>query len=227
MAFWRISLEMPSAPLVDAGVLPRAFFRHNASIEILRVYAFQPREQMFLARVTRTGAPWTEDEIARRRGSLRRRYGLRDFEVVEVGPEGRTYVALLRQQTPGILERLLDQYGTRVLPTPPMVVGRDRAVLTFLADEEAERGILTLLRNLHVAFELKSRRRVRRGVSEGERTLTARQREVLSLAWNLGYFDIPARVGLDKLSSLTGMSRNTLSQHLRRGLRRILQERLE
>lgn len=226
MAFWRISVEMPSGPLVDAGVLPRAFFRHNASIDILKVYAFQPREQMFLARITRTGPPWSEEDIARRRESLRRRYGLRDFEIVEVGPDGRTYVALLRQQTPGILEDLLDEFGAGVTPIPPMIVARDRAVLTFLADEEAERAILGLLATLGISFELKSRSRVRRDASERAGDLTGRQREVLSLAWNLGYFDIPARVGLDKLATLTGMSRNTVSQHLRRGLRRILRERI-
>ncbi len=227
MAFWRISLEMPSAPLVDAGVLPRAFFRHNASVEILRVYAFQPREQMLLARITRTGPPRTETEIGRQRESLRRRYGLRDFEIVEVGPEGRTYVALLRQRTPGALGDLVEEFGARVTPTPPMIVGPDRAILTFLADEEAERAILSLLRDLRIRFVLKSRRRVRRGTPEAGDGLTARQREILSLAWNLGYFDIPARVGLDKLASLTGMSRNTVSQHLRRGLRRVLRERLD
>lgn len=216
---------MPSVPLVEAGLLPRAFFRHNASIEILRVYAFQPREQMFLVRITRSGAPWSAGEIAKRRDALRRRYHLRDFEIVEMGPEGRTYVALLRQQTPGILEELLDEFGAGLIPTPPTRIHRDRAVLTFLADEDAERAILGLLATLRIPFELKSRTRGQRtALAAGE--LTARQGEVLSLAWNLGYFDIPARVGLGKIASLTGMSRNTVSQHLRRGLRRILRERL-
>ncbi len=225
MAFWRISLELASAPLVDAGLLPRLFFRHNTSIEILRVYAFQPREQMFLARITRSGPPWTEAEIGRRRDSLRRRYHLRDFEILEVGPQGRTYVALLRQETPGILEDLLAELGASVTPIPPTVVGKERAVLTFVADEEAEKTILGLLATLGVPFELKSRQRVRASAASDPGDLTARQREVLSLAWNLGYFDVPARVGLGKIASLSGMSRNTVSQHLRRGLRRVLRER--
>ncbi|HYM40616.1 MAG TPA: helix-turn-helix domain-containing protein [Thermoplasmata archaeon] len=226
MAFWRISVDVPSEPLIRAGLLPAAFFRHNTSIEILRVYAFQPREQMFLVRVTRAARPWTEAQIARQREALRRRYRLRDFEVVEVGPDGRTYVALLRQATPGILEDLLEELGAGITPIPPTVVGRERAVLTFVTDEEAEKAILGLLATLRVPFELRSRSRVRRSAAETGGDLTARQREVLSLAWNLGYFDIPARVGLDKIASLTGMSRNTVSQHLRRGLRRILRERL-
>ncbi len=226
MAFWRVSIDLPTRPLLDAGLLPPAFFRHNESIEILRVYAFQPREQMVLARISRVGRPWTEGEIAHQRTELQRRYRLRDFEIVDVGPEGRTYTTLLRQKTPGILEDLVEELGARVTPTPPTVIGKDRAVLTFIADEEALRSILGLLESLRVPFRLKSRQPARPTESGGAEVLTARQREVLSLAWNLGYFEVPARVGLAKVAALTGMSRNAVSQHLRRGIRRILRERL-
>ncbi len=217
---------MPSRPLVDAGLLPRAFFRHNDSIEILRVYAFQPRERMLLARITRSGPPWSADELARRRESLRRRYRLRDFEVVDAAADGHTYVALLRQEKPGILEELLEELGAGVTPTTPTLVGRERATLTFLADEPAEARILGLLRSLHIRFELRSRRRVSAATFRAAGGLTSRQRELLSLAWELGYFDVPARVGLAKLSELAGISRNAVSQHLRRGLRNLLRASL-
>ncbi len=222
MALWRISIDLPSRPLIDAGLLPRSFFRHNESIEILRVYAFQPRERMLLARIARSGPAWSRDEILRQRSVLRRRYGLRDFEIAEVSPDGRTYVALLRQANPGILEELLEELGAGVTPLPPTVIGRERATLTFLADEEAQRRILSLLGSLDVRYELRSRRRVSGGLAAPEDRLTARQRELLSLAWNLGYFEIPARVGLEKLARLSGLSRNAVSQHLRRGVRNLL-----
>lgn len=223
MALSRISLDLPSRPLVEAGLLPRAFFRHNESVEILRVYAFAPRERMLLARVTRSGPPRSRDEIARQRDALRRRYRLRDFELVEVGADGRTYTALLRQMNPGILEDLLEELGTGVAPTTPTVIGRDRTTLSFLADAAAEKRVFQLLANLGIRFQLKSRAAFRGTAAEGSE-LTARQREVLSLAWNLGYFDIPARADLRKIAELTGLSRNTVSQHIRRALRHILKE---
>lgn len=225
MALWRISLELPSRPLVDAGLLPRAFFRHNESIEILRVYAFQPRERMLLARVTRTGRAWSQEEIARQRTALRRRYHLRDFEILDATPDGRTYVALLRQKNPGILEDLLEEVGAGVTPTPPTVVDRERATLTFLADEDAEKRIMGLLRSLEIPYTLKSRRRIQGGLV-GTDELTARQNELLSLAWNLGYFDLPARVGLQTIARLSGLSRNAVSQHLRRAIRNLLRARM-
>lgn len=223
MSLSRISLDLPSRPLVEAGLLPRAFFRHNESVEILRVYAFAPRERMLLVRVTRSGPSRSRDEIARQRDALRRRYRLRDFELVEVGADGRTYTALLRQMNPGILEDLVEELGTGVTPTTPTVIGRDRATLSFLADAAAEKRVFQLLANLGIRFQLKSRAAFRGTTGEG-RELTSRQREVLSLAWNLGYFDLPTRVDLHKIAELTGLSRNTVSQHIRRALRHILKE---
>ncbi len=223
MAFWRISLRVPTRPLLDAGLLPAGFFRHNESVEILRVYAFQPKERMLLARIVRSGPAWTREAIARRRDSLRRRYRLRDFEIVDVGADGRTYVALVRQENPGILEDLLEELGAGVTPTLPTVVGRDQTTLTFVADDRSETKILGMLDNLGIRWTLLSRRAIR-APSADAGLLTARQREVLSLAWNLGYFDVPARADLARLAHLTGLSRNTVSQHLRRAMRRVLME---
>ncbi len=224
MAFWRISLEIPSKPLMDAGLLPAGFFRHNESIEILRVYAFQPKERMLLARIVRSGPAMSVAQIARARESLRRRYRLRDFEIVSVGAAGRTYVALLRQENPGILEELLEELGAGVTPTPPTLLRKDTATLSFVADDRAEKRILSLLDGMGVRWTLRARRAIRTPKAPEDALLTARQREILSLAWNLGYFDIPARADLARLAALTGLSRNAISQHLRRGMRRILRE---
>ncbi len=224
MAYWRISLEVPTEPLMQAGLLPAGFFRHNESVEILRVYAFQPKERMLLARIVRTGPPWSKEAIEGQRDALKRRYRLRDFEILDVGEDGRSYVALLRQRNPGILEELLDELGAGVTPTPPTILRRQAATLSFVADDRAEKRVVSLLDGLGIRWTLKARRSVRPPRSAGESLLTARQQELLSLAWNVGYFDIPARADLARLAALTGLSRNTVSQHLRRGMRRILRD---
>ncbi len=224
MAYWRISLEVPTGPLMRAGLLPAGFFRHNESIEILRVYAFQPKERMLLARIVRTGPPWSKEAIEGQRDALKRRYRLRDFEILDVGEDGRSYVALLRQQNPGILEELLDELGAGVTPTPPTILREQAATLSFVADGRAEKRVVSLLDGLGIRWTLKARHGVRPPRSAGESLLTARQQELLSLAWNVGYFDIPARADLARLAALTGLSRNTVSQHLRRGMRRILRD---
>src|SRR6266581_3772019 len=226
MALRRVTIELPSDVLVQQGVVPRVFFDHNESVEILRVYAFQPRERLLLVRVLRSGPRRTADELLAARDRLRRRYHLRDFEILRVEDGGRTYVALLRQRNPGALEAILEDLGARVTPTTPTVIRKDSSTLSFLADDGAARQVFTLLDGLGVGWRLRGRRAIRHPVAHADEGLTGRQREILSLAWTLGYFDIPAKVGLEKLAELTGLSRNTVSQHLRRGLRRILRESL-
>lgn len=223
MPMRRVTVELPSVPLFEAGFVPRSFFAHNESIEVLHVYAFQPRERVILVRIVRSGPPLSEAEIHRRRESFRRRYHLRDFEILHVGVDGRTFVALLRQENPGILEQILEDLGAGVTPTTPTVLRKDTTTLSFIADDTTEKEVFTLLGGLGVRWRLKSRQGIRLGREAGA-DLTPRQRELLSLAWNLGYFDIPARADLQKIADLTGLSRNTVSQHLRRGMRRILRD---
>jgi HTH DNA binding domain len=221
MPFRRITVQLPSEPLVRAGLVPDAFFRHNESIEILHVYAFGPKERVLLVRVVRFGPAWSLAEIRRQRESLRRRYRLKDFDVLAVEARGRAYVALVRQANPGPLEEVLDALGAGVTPTTPTVIRKDETILTFLADGKAEPQVFRLLNGLGVPWKLLRRSPVRR---TGGDDLTSRQREVLSLAWNVGYFDIPARAGLDRVARIAGLSRNTVSQHVRRALRRILRD---
>ena len=222
MAFRRLTVQLPSEPLIRVGLIPVAFFRHNESIEILHVYSFGPRERVLLVRVVRAGRPWDFEEIKARRESLRRRYRLKDFDVLEVEAQGRAYVALIRQQNPAPIEEILEVLGAGATLTTPTVIRHDVSVLSFLADPATESQVFGLLERLGVRWKLLRRSNVRSPAIAGG--LTARQREILSLAWNLGYFEIPARSGLDRIAVLAGLSRNTVSQHLRRGMRRILRD---
>ncbi len=224
MPLRRVTVELPSKPLFDLGLVPKSFFAHNESIEVLHVYAFQPRDRVLLVRVERPGRPLTPGAILRRREALRRRYRLRDFEILRIEDDGRGYVALVRQENPGILEAILEDLGAGVTPTTPTVLRRDVSTLSFVADDETERMVFTLLDGLGAGWDLKARRTVRFPREVGTPGLTSRQGEILSLAWNLGYFEIPAKADLTKIAALTGLSRNSVSQHLRRALRRILRE---
>ncbi|HYS99817.1 MAG TPA: helix-turn-helix domain-containing protein [Thermoplasmata archaeon] len=226
MPLRRVTISVPVDLLVREGIVPSSFFRHNESVEILHVYAFQPRERVLLVRVVRSGPSRSIDDIMRSRERLRKKYHLRDFEILRVEDGGRAYVALLRQHNPAVLEALLEDLGAGVTPTTPTIIREEAATLSFLADEVTSKAVFGLLDSLGVGWRLRSRREIRHGAGGFEDALTGRQREILSLAWNLGYFEIPARVGLTKLSELTGLSRNTVSQHLRRGIRRLLRDSL-
>jgi hypothetical protein len=55
-----------------------------------------------------------------------------------------------------------------------------------------------------------------------ERVLTANQEKVLYIAMRMGIYDHPRRITLNRLAEMLGVSPSTLTEVLRRGLRRLL-----
>jgi len=59
---------------------------------------------------------------------------------------------------------------------------------------------------------------------EEERDLTSRQEQILQIALEKGYFEFPKKIKLRQLAKLLDISPATLTEILRRGQRRILEE---
>ncbi|WP_258084886.1 helix-turn-helix domain-containing protein [Thermococcus thermotolerans] len=57
--------------------------------------------------------------------------------------------------------------------------------------------------------------------------LIKRQAEVLLLAYKSGYFDEPRKVTLRELAEMLNLSPSTVKEHLRKGLKRLLDESLK
>jgi predicted DNA binding protein len=56
--------------------------------------------------------------------------------------------------------------------------------------------------------------------------LTARQEQILAIAFERGYYEFPKKLGLSELATLTGIKTSTLAEILRRGQKKILGEYL-
>jgi len=67
--------------------------------------------------------------------------------------------------------------------------------------------------------------RMKRNLDDNE-LLTARQEQILSLAFERGYFDFPKKIGLEELATLVDVRTSTLGEIIRRGQKKILGEYL-
>ena len=59
---------------------------------------------------------------------------------------------------------------------------------------------------------------------EGEAELTARQEEILQIAFEKGYFEFPKKITLRQLAKVLDLSPATLTEILRRGQKRIIEQ---
>jgi len=100
-----------------------------------------------------------------------------------------------------------------------VAIGRGEALWTVMGSHEAVRELVVALEEERIEFEV----RLKRALDDRE-LLTARQEEILLMAFVRGYFDFPKKVGLKELASETGVKTSTLTEILRRGQRKILEE---
>jgi len=101
------------------------------------------------------------------------------------------------------------------------VRAKGRAQWTILGNDDSFRELLKALDAKKIPVEVN----LRRNLKDSE-LLTARQEQILSIAFERGYFEFPKKIGLDELATQTGIKASTLSEILRRGQKKILSEYL-
>jgi predicted DNA binding protein len=95
-----------------------------------------------------------------------------------------------------------------------------KIVWRLLASEkEAIRQIIADLENHRYHVELLKLTSV-----DMEELMTSRQEDILQIAFERGYFDYPKRISLRDLASMFDVSISTLSEMLRKGQRKIMEE---
>jgi predicted DNA binding protein len=92
---------------------------------------------------------------------------------------------------------------------------------TIIGNNDSFREFLMALEKDKIPFKVKMRRNL-----EDNELLTARQEQILTIAFERGYFDFPKKVGLKELSILADIRTSTLTEIVRRGQKKILGEYL-
>ncbi len=90
---------------------------------------------------------------------------------------------------------------------------------TVMGSEVATRELLASLESAGIPFQIRLKRKL-----EDKELLTARQEEVLLMAFLKGYFEFPKKAGLRELAAETGVKTSTLTEIIRRGQRKIIED---
>lgn len=75
-------------------------------------------------------------------------------------------------------------------------------------------------------IDVQFRRLYSRDLSEEDHTLTDEQSELMLVALDLGYWDVPRKNTLDEVAAEVGISKNAASQRLRRGIKTLAEHEL-
>ena len=101
------------------------------------------------------------------------------------------------------------------------VTAREKAQWTVLGNDESFKGLVDSLDKRKNHYVVRAKKPL-----EDNDLLTTRQEQIMTIAFERGYFDFPKRMGLKDLAAETGVRTSTLAEILRRGQKKILGEYL-
>jgi hypothetical protein len=109
----------------------------------------------------------------------------------------------------------------------PWRVENGTGTATLLGNAEQIRGMLKGLQKGGISYKVISLTDAKFSSSSLVSLLTSKQRKALTTAFNLGYYDLPRRIGSDELSRKLGISNPTFVAHRRKAERQLLAEILK
>jgi HTH DNA binding domain len=143
-----------------------------------------------------------------------------EVQILDKGKDGA--LTLYYRGEPNLESKKLWQSGG-YLATPYEI--RDGKIkLTFLGNNRQAKSFLSFLKKLEVVYKIDLLTEAKFGGDSPLRRLTEKQRRVLQTAFNLGYYDIPRRIGSDELARKLGIRNPTLVAHRRKAERLLMIE---
>ena len=184
---------------------------YSASVEILD--SKMSSKGTLQHRIAVQGKPELAGELVEK---IRRDRDVLNLEVIKSG-SGHVYGAATSDRCTGccVVAR------SNCFLASVSVGSRGMAKWSVLGTGDSFRELTAALERKKIPFEVELKKTL-----EDKELLTARQEQILVIAFERGYFDFPKKLGLVELAGMTGIRTSTLAEILRRGQKKILGEYL-
>jgi len=145
-----------------------------------------------------------------------------DWELVTATAE--TYRYIVAVTAPAVPEAVGDHVG-ELVGTCDATMTDDGATLSLVGPQERISEALRAYETTGVSPELDSLADYE-GDASALDSLTDRQREVVRLAYEMGFYDVPRETSTEEIAAALGIDDSTVAEHLQRAERTILTEQL-
>lgn len=218
----RLELSIPLSLLEDLGILSKRFFRHNRSIAVLQSFSIRPDVAALIVRVRRRGPFKEVAAVLREARAIARRYRVERFEILSADATRGEYIAWLEWRPPSVLQGPGRKRWGGIVPIEVALSRPNEARAVLLASEEDLPRMRELLDALGAPYRVRAVRTAAADAWQPLAALTPRQRQLLELAFRLGYYASPAKSTLEAIGGRLGISKAAASKHLRAAERKIL-----
>lgn len=126
--------------------------------------------------------------------------------------------------TPNIFSEQVDD---NLFFDPPIIFDSEKSQFSVVGTQESIDGYLNILEKFDIQYNLKSIKDHEEFEKTKNTNLTDRQEEIISTAYDLGYYDTPKKISSEKLADIFEISQPTLLEHLRKSEKKIMKHTFE
>ncbi len=154
-----------------------------------------------------------------------RENGITEFKVIGIRPYGDKMIHAVEIREGINKVRMLESEGCELCE----LLSSTKALLISATMRNDDMRCEVILPNRQALRKLSSALKTYKGfkiisIVKRDRMLTRRQEEVLLTAVRMGYFDFPRRIRTRELAEMLGMSEASLTEVLRRAMRKLVME---
>ncbi len=141
-----------------------------------------------------------------------------EFQILEK-EKGGNYIVFVKSK----LQKDLPEVKEGYLLVPFEILS-DKLRVAYFGNPRGIRQFLAIIKKLKVQFKIISLTDARFSSDTPLSTLTEKQKQVLSVAYKFGYYDLPRKITSEELSKKLNIHSSALVAHRRKAERRLLEQ---
>jgi predicted DNA binding protein len=193
-------------------------YKDIESMELLHILHYDQKELAGIWRMTSNDASLdVEDKLKRDSATIEAR-------LLERDKEGSLVVFMRRTLTPGLLYAHDNVMSGGGYLFGPLDYKKGRLKTTFVGSQGYVRKVLREVEARGIEYKVLSASDADFASDSLLNGLTKRQRDILFLAFELGYYHQPKRVNSEELAIRLNLKRSTVVEHLRKAESRLLSQ---
>jgi predicted DNA binding protein len=148
-----------------------------------------------------------------------------EMEILSVlKSDGNKHTCLIKHHEPEEGKEEFREFDLDIIYTTPMIVTKDRQVISVLGDQKDLEKIIELIKPNAERIINMTFKRAAYQKKDVLSVLTEKQKETIIAAFDHGYYDYPKKITSEELSKKVNISKGTLMEHLRKAEGRLLRE---
>lgn len=207
MEILNISINSNSFPIISK-------FRKGDQ-KILNIYEIIYYDQYifcYIAKLKKDKFIDDQLEIINQGEKVMKKYGILFFEILKFDIRNKSYWIFIKQKMPKVASKILKKFKGDLFLIPPLIVSEEKFQIQALINESKLEEFQIFMKENNIEYQWIKKKKF----NISHNSIDKEGLNLISLAYNMGYFDNPKRINLEELGEIWGTTKSSIARRLRK-----------